>query len=690
MSSDGGVHPVVGDELAFAAVLQLASKNKRTLGFLPDEAFRERAARGTLLAAFSEDGLILGYVLFDSTRRGIVVRHLCVDDQGRRHGVARQLVGALVERWSHTPGISLFCRRDWPATGLWPKLGFVPVGERPGRGQDGGLLTKWWRPLAARGLFDWTADVGPGLPAVADLNVILDLYDPSRDGAEQSQILTDPVCDTVELLATDKLLNELHNRSDDDRVRQRAYVEQYRHVPVDLADADRLHDVLVQRSRDLGLPDCADDLRYVAEAASAGLPVFVTRDTRARSAIGTFAREVADVEVLTPAELVLRAEELRDERAFRPAQLLDSSLKVRSAKAGDEPALIDEFLMKAKGERKARFSGSVRSLISSPKNWSSSIVFDETLGKRLAFTVSGTHDEVLEVPVLRVTPGRLTFTLARQLAFGFRETARTSAAKAVRVTDPFCADLVRVALEGEGFVAADAGFVCPVVTARGSSTEVLPAILESLSFVPGRVPEPFAPSVQWISSMSNDATAELESRLWPLKVLDAPLANFLIPIRPTWAAALFDVDLSSATLFPRPTGLAIECEHAYYRSPRPATVFAPSRILWYVSGAGRVRGAGAVRACSQLLEVEVGSTRDIYARYKHLGTYSYGDVASTAKDGNVMALRFGKTERFGSAVPLDQLREIAKDHDHNLVLQGPTRIDGEVFADVYCRGFPNG
>jgi hypothetical protein len=47
-----------------AEVLALHKSNRAVLGFLPDEGFRDRARRGTLLAAIDNKSVI-GYVLYD-------------------------------------------------------------------------------------------------------------------------------------------------------------------------------------------------------------------------------------------------------------------------------------------------------------------------------------------------------------------------------------------------------------------------------------------------------------------------------------------------------------------------------------------------------------------------------------------------------------------------------------------------
>lgn len=678
------IEPVASDELTLAAVLDLASRNRRTLGFLPNEAFRQRAERGTLLIARSAEGTVAGYALVDRTKRRLALRHLCVNRDFQSQGAARELVNAIVERWPDAPGIGLLCRWDWPASKLWPQLGFVPVGERPGRGVDGGVLIEWWRPLAARGLFDWTAGERDGLPLVADLNVLLDLFDPTRNGADETQCLIGLAAGDIELLVTNHLHVEL-TRSSRNRAKQRSFVSQYRQVPVELDDAGHLHRVLLEAAEQHGMTDATDDLMYIAEAASAGLPIFVTRDSDARRALAGLPRDLVDVEVLTPTEVVLRAEELRDSRVFRPAQLLDTELRVRSPRAGDEPTLIDIFLRRDQGERRSDFSRLIRRCLAEPQTWNTTCVIEASVDRPLALVSWRRVGDELHVDVLRILPGTVALSLARQLAFQLREVARRLALSLVQITEAHCGDITQAALGDEGFVSLGHDACCPVLVAIGPAADLdarVAAAVRSASSN-GRA----LLDDQWLSTISNRTAAELESRLWPLKITDAPLPNYVIPIRPAWAAALFDVELSSETLFSRPLGLGMSRDHAYYRSARPAGLVAPARILWYVSQAGRACGAGAIRACSQLQEVMVGTAREVFGRNKHLGVYGYSDVAGLERNGKVMGLRFGQTERFDQPVTLRSLQDLAKDHDTRPFLQGPWRVDSDLFADIYNAGF---
>lgn len=133
--------PPVGPTMT--AVLDLQRTAKATVGFLPDQAIRDRAEVATLLVALDGDQVV-AYLLYDLPRNEIRIRQLVVAEGSRGRGLAELLVDLLSQRHPQRVGVVLDCRRDFPASGLWPHLGFTPTSERPGRGAGDTVLTRWW------------------------------------------------------------------------------------------------------------------------------------------------------------------------------------------------------------------------------------------------------------------------------------------------------------------------------------------------------------------------------------------------------------------------------------------------------------------------------------------------------------------------------------------------------------------
>ena len=122
------------------AVDELMKPNTRTIGFLPREVLRDHLDKGWVLGASTQDGRLIGYLLYASYSDRFRVVQLCVSRELRNKGVARQLIESLKMSATTQKVLRLRCRRDFPANSLWPKFGFVPIGESPGRSKEGHLL----------------------------------------------------------------------------------------------------------------------------------------------------------------------------------------------------------------------------------------------------------------------------------------------------------------------------------------------------------------------------------------------------------------------------------------------------------------------------------------------------------------------------------------------------------------------
>src|SRR5690606_14359452 len=107
-------------------------------------------------------------------------------------GIARALIDEVSSRHRERRGIGLSCRREFPASSLWPKLGFVPHRERAGRSDAGLPLTVWFRDHGHPDLFTFVPGVDPGdrIAVAVDQNVVIDLVI-RRDEARQTIHLED-------------------------------------------------------------------------------------------------------------------------------------------------------------------------------------------------------------------------------------------------------------------------------------------------------------------------------------------------------------------------------------------------------------------------------------------------------------------------------------------------------------------
>ncbi len=183
--------------------------------------------------------------------------------------------------------------------------------------------------------------------------------------------------------------------------------------------------------------------------------------------------------------------------------------------------------------------------------------------------------------------------------------------------------------------------------------------------------------------------AAFEQVFWPVKITDADIPSYIVPIRSWFALHLFDDGLGQQDLFGRRVDLALQTELVYYRAAEAIHPQAPARILWYVSQAGNTPGTMQIRACSRLDDMEIGLPNDLYRKNKQLGVYSYDDVLGVVKGDRtrkMMAMRFSGTELFKNPILWTEMQDTVKAAGINSNLQCPVKVPPEVFFKLYAAG----
>jgi GNAT superfamily N-acetyltransferase len=660
-------------------VIALGDRSRRTLGFLPRPAFAQAAECGTLLAAVHDEHVV-GYALYLLPRQVVRLTHLCVSEHVRGQGVARLLVDAISERHADRFGITLKCRKDFAANGLWSHLGFELQGEVRGRSRRGLPLSVWWRDHGHPNLFSATESIGL-LRVALDHNVFLDLeLSAGRHGASESQALAeDWLADQVELVVTTELARELARLPEGpDKSRQHRAAARYRKLVIDSSAASALarnitDHVMATQRLDLSVdPSDVSDVRHVAEASLAGVTVLASRDEKLLKWSGQ-AADVTGVRVMRPEDVILQVDELAHAQAYRPVQLQDTRYRLTPVRAGAEEELLT-FLHKSDGEQKAPYLNQIRRIIAGGRQWTRTILRNPD-GKPIAFYATGGSDDELIVPVFRVAASRLEETVTRQLLFLVRDQAQRAGQSIVRITEPGLTRETQRIIREDGFINLSDSWLCLVIRACGAA-----AVVDALAVAAADRAGLRMPTLR--PGLSSVIAADLERTLWPAKITDSALPTYLIAINPTWSAELFGIP---QTLMPRPNMIGLSREHVYYRSPRPRTP-APARLLWYVTDPKRGGGVAAVIGCSRLDETVVGKPAALFQRFSHLGVWERKQVTNAAKNGEALALRFADTEIFPRQIGLRRLRQLASQHGQTMALRSPQKITAGLFAAIYQEG----
>jgi GNAT superfamily N-acetyltransferase len=667
------------DEQVLGQIVALGDMSRRTLGFLPQAAFLQAADSGTLLAAI-RDGHVLAYALYSLPRQVVRLTHLCVSEDARGQGIARCLVEAISERHADRFGITLKCRKDYPANELWPVLGFTPQGEVRGRSRQRLPLTVWWRDHGHPNLFSAAESMGL-LRVAVDVNVFLDLESGSeRQGVIASRALAgDWLADQLELVVTGELMRELARMPDgEEKSRQHQAASKYTRLAVSRGAAETLarhisEHVFKTQALDL-FADPADqsDVRHIAEASLAGVTVVATKDDKllqwATAAIG-----VTGVRVLRPSDVILHVDELSRAQAYQPVQLQDTRYRLAPVRSGTEAELLT-FLHGNEGERKGQFLELIRQIAAGGPLWTRTVLRNPD-NRPVAFYATGGAGEELLVPILRITGAQLEQTITRQILFLIRDQARRAGRSIIRVTEPGLASETQRILREEGFLRVDNHWVALVIQACGTASAINALVARTAQQVGLRLP-----ALQ--PGLSAVIAADLERTMWPAKITDSLLPTYVIPIRPAWSADLFGIPQA---LTPRPNMIGLSREHVYYRSTTPRTP-APARLIWYVTDEPR-GGVAAVIGCSRLDEALTGKPTVLFQRFRHLGVWQLDQVAKSAKSsGQAQALRFADTEIFERRIALQRLRRLAADHGQTLALRSPQKITSGFFTAIYQEG----
>ena len=255
------------------AVDELMKRHRGTLGFLPKDALHDYIGRRGVLGAKTSDGQLIGYLLYASHCDYFRITHLCVSDEFRRHGVATLLVDRLKAIATTQKIIRLRCRRDFPARFLWPKLGFVALGEKPGRSSEPSVLTLWCLTLVSDdqlGLFQATTS-DETLDVVIDAQIFFSFDEPDSDNTMPSKaLLSDFLIDFLNLWITDEMFNEI-DRSDDQSKRESSRNRAHAFSCIDPDPS--LAEIYRQRLKAIlpyGNPSQESDIRHLAKAGSVG------------------------------------------------------------------------------------------------------------------------------------------------------------------------------------------------------------------------------------------------------------------------------------------------------------------------------------------------------------------------------------------------------------------------------------
>lgn len=640
----------------------------------PRSVFDLRAEQGNVLAASAGDRL-LGYTLYEIVKNRVRLVHLCIDPAHRGRGIASLLVDHLSSKHKDLPGIRVRCRADYDAAHLWPKLGFHITIEVLGRGTPPARLQVWWRPHQVQDLFS-DLDDDDRLLAVLDHNVFLDLQDHSRDGAVESLVLdADWVSDRLRLVVTPESGLETGRLADaEKRAAQLRAADGYDRV---IASGEQIQRARTEFAERLGNGVLSEsDFNHIAYAAAAKAHLFVTRDDDLIDLAAGPVLAATGLRILRPSDVVAHLDEVAEAARYQPLSLQGSGFAVQDTGSGTGPSL-QHLVSTGTGERRKDLNELLRRCVATP-GVRCEHVTDPTGHIIAAWAWRAEPAEAtLVVEYLRTATDVTGSTVLKHVLLELRVRAVRLGCHQVRIADAGLPARVRTAAHRDGYAETPSGLLAYALPVTSSE--------KALGLLPQD--STWSQQLRQGETLTPSRVSQLESKLWPAKLLDLPLANYVISIRPGYATELFSL---TDSLLERPELLALSREHVYYRSPR-SSPRAPARVLWYASGAGKRGGIGAVVAVSRLVSVVHGTPEQLHTRFAHYGVWTLGQIATVATNGGASALLIADTERLNRPVGHDRLEQLARRADCRLgPLLSPRAVPASLFEAAHTEGIARG
>lgn len=657
------------------AVDQLMKESSDTLGFLPLTVLQLHLDSGTILGAMTSDNSLAAYLLYASYRERFRVIHLCVSEQFRGQGLARQLIDELVARATTQHIVTLHCRNDFPAHNMWPSLGFIPESEKPGRSRQGLPLTYWSRTLSQGDqLALFRANISEDtVDLVIDAQVFFDFSEPQNDLTLPSHaLLNDSLIDALSIWHTDELLLEISRNSDPEareQARRRASsFLRLKHDPL-LFDThlEALRTILPYRTNQE-----RSDVRHLAMTAASDVMNFVSRDNRILRNADKI-RELTGVRVLDPTQLLLEVHQRSADKPSAPDRIGGPGVEWRPLNSADRSELPWSHFLHP-NERLSQLRTHVDALIANTRNsvevlWAE----DRPLALRI---LEDKADGTTIIHLVRVSTSHQNY-LGRDFVAQFvlidavKRSVRMRRHLVQFSADAFPLDLV-TDLENMGFRKSNNTY------SRFSFTGYLERdkLLEVISELQPDLTATYTP-------MDDDA---LQRACSP--VITSDNQKFvMIPIRPAYARSLVDRQQSAALLFGDAPHLLMSWSNVYYRKAYHQNLLRPpAKILWYASSPQK-----EIVAISDLQDVAIDTPRELLRRFSRYGTLEWSHLFTMANgdtQARLMALIFTGTLELNHRVPLSDVWNVFDKHGLGRSLQGPRLLPFAPLRDLLELGYP--
>lgn len=672
-------------------ILRIWGPNRQTLGLMPKDAFRDSIKKKWVLICL-EDDLIVGYLQFRFTNRTqtLSIVHLCIEKSHRGKGHSEKMVDKLVDIYRYQArGIKLNCRSDYDkAKVFWTRYGFQPKSTRPSRGNDPSVeLVTWWYSFGIQDLF--SINQNDKVKAVLDFNILAKMMQPDEKDSFKEQIadlLSDWLATEVEFHYASETINELFRDKDLSRqTNTRNFLKHFTELNTDKPSLKVL-EMELEKIYFGKTDNDVSDRRQLAEAIHSGFPYFITLD----DGILKHRKKVLEkhqLKIVKPFQLRSEIDFTANIIDYYPNKLSANNFYTGKLIPKEREGLDDLFLSNSTGEKKASFNSIVDEIIARPTGNVTIVKEGKSIVGLIAYYE---ESEYLRVPIIRTKQYSLRQTIFMQNINDLLKLSLERNKAFLAITDLHITPIEMQILQKYGFFEVDNKWI-RAVRKGVSKIKDMATLLLSLT---KEIPE-LNVTLKELTIRKDDNVYldmfSLEKMLWPLKIVDAEIPCFIIPIKPHYARELFDTKAAKAELFGVQPKLIWSKENVYYRNVKPNVEKFPARILWYASGSKHSLRSKAIVCSSYLDEVIVGPAKEMFKKHEKFGIYSWDkDILKLAKGlvgQPIKVLKFSDSEAFDHPVPLDKIKEILfENSDTYNNFQSPSQIKNSTFMRIYTLG----
>ena len=698
----------------FDEIIALINSERKSLGFLSEQAMRDGIERGKVLALLDpsvEKTRLVAYLLYSGVYPHAKIQQIATVEAYRHQGVASALLRALIAELERLEFLSIQAdvASDLDtALAFYAKNGFERVRVRTGGASRNRQIVVHTYELDTETLFTRVGGIENAIDLgirrrsagghsffALDLNVYFDLARDRSHSESARRLFGAALGHEIRLTVADEFVRELRRTTQqdkDDPILQMAL--RLPRMPKAASMEwkslrDQIHGLIFEQksAHEAATPQSLSDAGHLAHAALARASAFVTRDSVILDSRDDLLQRFG-IDVLSLEELVItlpaRIEHSNSEIQKGPgfvckeatpqiigdllrSQCLDQ--KIIQDFTQDDSHLMDadRLAVWKQGEIVAcavllqpRVSRPVNRLLvwGRPESLEVELYIDHLLDKMLRKSGSSLATAV----ELERLAGQSTLTKAARARGFTRQTSPRALVKVVMgrpVTDRTWAIAIQE-------LRLRAGLELPPRMPAGSSAE-------NFSF-----------KTNLCKEISVSLMA-LENMLGPTLLIQQDQDGVIVPITRSYSNLLLDADPQMSLGIVDDRNAAFLSRKAYVNSPRSSNVMRPERpILFYESK--RSGGVGGVVAIARIVDAVICDKGDI--PHDSLRRLVVEDVAEFSSGQEVLVTSFENLFVLPSCVPLARLRAIEAVDESNLVTA--KRVSGGVVARILDEGWSNG